>query len=924
MKENSKNKFFSNLKLYSDVYKAGTMISLSNAKHLKLVFKELGKRIVTLSLLRTKEINRFRSVHNFAQFLIKMTKKHGELYTIKYLKASQLSIQKKLAGQPFKSLKEIEPGYNFPRLSKSGLPSHIKVRDRAAIINNSFSVIRLWLSLYSLYRIMKAPFSPKLNTITDNFGGSLLHLDEFNRWLWNHSKPMLQNFSSLQIKDLTAWKILSITKSSPQGPNSYTHLINSYIALRDTSSVFQSIQNYIKLTNSRSFDTLFSNIELIINKFNIKPDISGDYEGVIGRLSFKEEAAGKLRVFAMADIITQSLLEPLHRTLFNLFKKLPNDCTHDQDRGVEYAKTLCLKYNCSFGFDLSAATDRLPISSQITILNALFGVGNDWGNILVGRDYHISPNKYGILSGSVRYSVGQPMGALSSWAMLNLVHHMMIQYVAYNLGKVRIGDWYKEYIVLGDDLALFDKDVADQYLKLCKELGVEINLSKSIVALSAPVLEFAKRTSLKGVDISALPPKELLSSNSFFGRLALTTRLLRNGWGKDPIKILTLGNLSFKTRKLDLIYPMIGFLVQLYQQRKIPFSSVIGLITSESKPLSFFGRKIDWMSPRLITQVVRSYLQTGNFDINLVPQNERFFAEKKSIVLKNILLDKIDKTINRIERITIMEWRLNILDTIVWGFPEYRTFLDNLLSKGGKIQKELPLTERAYFKTEEFREIRKLLLKISPLMDIFRLSKGEPLPKLESLTNGSDCDWVFGMDYIVKNKEWIMWGLEDQEEYDLRVTRFGFFDSPSKPDIYLPSIAHPSVTKIRESYLDIYRKTLRQKEINVTNDFQNNPLFKNLLLDTLQSDYEKVSGLLKTLEFYKPENKVSNAELLDNPLKILDFIKDSMDPKYEPKSLFINFDDKIIDVATKVTKKTKWIRNWEGVPEWIMIEVDDK
>jgi hypothetical protein len=141
------------------------------------------------------------------------------------------------------------------------------------------------------------------------------------------------------------------------------------------------------------------------------------------------------------------------------------------------------------------------------------------------------------------------------------------------------------------------------------------------------------------------------------------------------------------------------------------------------------------------------------------------------------------------------------------------------------------------------------------------------------------------------------------------VTRFGFFDSPSKPDIYLPSIAHPSVTKIRESYLDIYRKTLRQKEINVTNDFQNNPLFKNLLLDTLQSDYEKVSGLLKTLEFYKPENKVSNAELLDNPLKILDFIKDSMDPKYEPKSLFINFDDKIIDVATKVTKKTKWIRN---------------
>lgn len=70
----------------------------------------------------------------------------------------------------------------------------------------------------------------------------------------------------------------------------------------------------------------------------------------------------------------------------------------------------------------------------------------------------------------------------------------------------------------------------------------------------------------------------------------------------------------------------------------------------------------------------------------------------------------------------------------------YRAFLDDLLSRGGEIQREIPLTERAYFKTEEFREIRKLLIKISPLMDIFRLSRGEPLPKLEPLTNGSDCD----------------------------------------------------------------------------------------------------------------------------------------------------------------------------------------
>jgi len=124
--------------------------------------------------------------------------------------------------------------------------------------------------------------------------------------------------------------------------------------------------------------------------------------------------------------------------------------------------------------------------------------------------------------------VGQPMGALSSWAMLNLVHHMMIQFIAVHLGKVPRGEWYLDYIVLGDDLALFDKEIADRYLSLCKQLGVGINLSKSIVAENRPVLEFAKRTSINGVDVSALPFKEIISSNNFFGRLAITTRLIRN------------------------------------------------------------------------------------------------------------------------------------------------------------------------------------------------------------------------------------------------------------------------------------------------------------------------------------------------------------------------------------------------------------
>lgn len=71
-----------------------------------------------------------------------------------------------------------------------------------------------------------------------------------------------------------------------------------------------------------------------------------------------------------------------------------------------------------FSLDLSAATDRLPISLQKEILNRLIptsskNFGDMWGNILVNRDYHLKDDRFDVDQG-FRYSVGQPMGALSS------------------------------------------------------------------------------------------------------------------------------------------------------------------------------------------------------------------------------------------------------------------------------------------------------------------------------------------------------------------------------------------------------------------------------------------------------------------------------------------------------------------------------
>jgi len=108
------------------------------------------------------------------------------------------------------------------------------------------------------------------------------------------------------------------------------------------------------------------------------------------------------------------------------------------------------------------------------------------------------------------------MGALSSWAMLALTHHFIVQLAAFRAGK-KI--WFGGYMVLGDDIVIFDKDVAHEYLIIMKDLGVDINLSKSLV--SKDTFEFAKRViSLKG-NLSMVSFRELDVAMSSLDALAL-------------------------------------------------------------------------------------------------------------------------------------------------------------------------------------------------------------------------------------------------------------------------------------------------------------------------------------------------------------------------------------------------------------------
>jgi hypothetical protein len=261
----------------------------------------------------------------------------------------------------------------------------------------------------------------------------------------------------------------------------------------------------------------------------------------IGKLGFKLEAAGKVRVFAMVECWTQWLLFPLHSFIFKLLGRMPTDGTMDQLAPIDRLRDLGhTKFWC---YDLSAATDRLPVDIQANILNYLFGnsFGWAWKNLLVGRDYLVPKLPQGVQAQStpavVRYAVGQPMGALSSWAMLALTHHFIVGWAAFRVGW----KWgsFTDYAVLGDDIVIANGKVAAAYLQLMETIGVEIGLAKSLISRKG-VLEFAKRFLVRGVDCSPVPFKEMVaalhafeSSTEFIRKYELGAASIAGfvGWG---------------------------------------------------------------------------------------------------------------------------------------------------------------------------------------------------------------------------------------------------------------------------------------------------------------------------------------------------------------------------------------------------------
>lgn len=99
--------------------------------------------------------------------------------------------------------------------------------------------------------------------------------------------------------------------------------------------------------------------------------LKGPWPLKLGKLVKLYEGAGKVRIVAVTDWWTQCLLKPLHEGLFNILREIPQDGTFDQHAPAVSLHEHIKSNGFVASYDLSAATDRLPVAFQAQVLSAL-------------------------------------------------------------------------------------------------------------------------------------------------------------------------------------------------------------------------------------------------------------------------------------------------------------------------------------------------------------------------------------------------------------------------------------------------------------------------------------------------------------------------------------------------------------------------
>jgi len=403
----------------------------------------------------------------------KRAETRGTVDTIGWIKAIRLSYTRFLCRQPLSE----SPGFGV-QLDTFGLPIGCPLH--LLFTSRDSTLLRFGFTLLGISRVLPGWKAPDLSTIT------------------RPGPPINPTLVGEVVRTVVAlgWKLArpvweECHVSTKAGPNAQA-MVGS---VEDASLLTEQQMSDISVLGGKEILNAIASVRLFsplawLEKFKLTP------KGRSARLSLVKDKEAKVRIVAILDYWSQSVLKPLHDSAMSFLKSLKNDCTFNQ--GSFRAK---LAHSGPYhSLDLTAATDRFPVWLQVAVLGVLVAVdyAEAWRRLIIDRDYEVSWVKHQKVT--VRYACGQPMGAYSSWAIFSICHHVIVRVAAQRAGKPVT---FSNYVLLGDDIVIGDDLVAQHYRAIMEELGVEISVTKSHV--SADTYEFAKRWIHVGTEVTGAP-----------------------------------------------------------------------------------------------------------------------------------------------------------------------------------------------------------------------------------------------------------------------------------------------------------------------------------------------------------------------------------------------------------------------------------
>jgi len=519
-----------------------------------------------LHYIEVKNSGRFPELlQPLVKHLRTVLKHNGQMSAVKHLKVSLFVLYSFVAGNPVESTHPL----GYPIRLRNGLPAVWSKELRDMIRSGNLPVIRVMASLLNLYRAWDAKHpefdvgsiiaAPK--PIADD--PVFLEYQKFCKEVFPTILADISKKDKFRFSYKTAFGLLLRTAAPNfSGPSSAATVLDAQ-AWRNAPRNFplewfrmhkdslmsenldaQSIEHQWlpdglpgDTGDSESpYKTLLSIGKILMA---VRPSLAYQANGapILGRLHTIDEPAGKVRVVAICDYWTQAALKPVHDYLFEILRCIPQDATFDQDGIVQsyYKKGLSPHWS----FDLKSATDLIPLTLYKELLkHFLVSDGEEpemgekrtqlWASMLTDRDFHLPTSRGpdGELNPpkTVRYNTGQPMGALSSWASMALVHHSLVQFAHFRATGKAV--WFTDYLVLGDDVDIASREaVATAYQEICAAFGIIIGLAKSLHS-EMNAFEFANRRFIPSGDVSPLSIREELACSTWAERLEFAKRIL--------------------------------------------------------------------------------------------------------------------------------------------------------------------------------------------------------------------------------------------------------------------------------------------------------------------------------------------------------------------------------------------------------------